>query len=99
MLGTGYACRVQISEIEPKIIEKTTYDFYILHIVDSLMALKLRCEEYGFECDFTLEGAESIELLEQLKTHFEEEHGIEYPIDAVIQMIQNRGYSLSSIKK
>ena len=63
------------------------------------MALKLRCEEYGFECDFALEGEESIELLEKLKAHFDEEHGIDYPIDAVIQMIQNRGYSLDSIKK
>ncbi len=88
-----------ISELGQQNIEKLAYDFYILQIVDSLMALKLRCEEYGFECDFALEGEESIELLEKLKTHFEEEHGIEYPIDAVIQMIQNRGYSLDSIKK
>ena len=63
------------------------------------MTLKLRCDEYGFECDFTLEGEKSIGLLEKLKAHFEEEHGIEYPIDAVIQMIQNRGHSLDSIKK
>ncbi len=63
------------------------------------MDFKLRCNEYGFECDFTLEGEKSIQLLEKLKAHFEEEHGIEYPIDAVIQMIVNRGYSLESIKK
>ncbi|MCH7758049.1 MAG: DUF1059 domain-containing protein [Thaumarchaeota archaeon] len=63
------------------------------------MDFKLRCSEYGFECDFTLEGEKSIQLLEKLKAHFEEEHGIEYPIDAVIQMIVNRGYSLESIKK
>jgi predicted small metal-binding protein len=63
------------------------------------MTLKLRCNEYGFECDFSLEGEKNIKLLEKLKTHFEEEHGIEYPIDAVIQMIVNRGHSLDSIKK
>jgi predicted small metal-binding protein len=63
------------------------------------MTLKLRCDEYGFECDFSLEGEKSLELLEKLRAHFEEEHGIEYPIDAVIQMIINRGYSLDSIKK
>lgn len=63
------------------------------------MTLKLRCEEYGFECDFTLEGEKSIELLETLRTHFEEEHGIEYSIESVIQMIQNRGHSLESLKK
>jgi len=63
------------------------------------MDFKLRCSEYGFECNFTLEGEKSIQLLEKLKAHFEEEHGIEYPIDAVIQMIVNRGHSLESIKK
>jgi len=64
-----------------------------------LMILKLRCAEYGFECDFSLEGEKNIELLEKLRAHFEEDHGIEYPIDAVIQMIVNRGHSLESIKK
>jgi len=63
------------------------------------MDFKLRCSEYGFECDFTLEGEKSIQLLEKLKAHFEEEHGIEYPINAVIQMIVNRAHSLESIKK
>ena len=63
------------------------------------MTLKLRCEEYGFECNFSLEGEKSLELLEKLRVHFEEAHGIEYPIDAVIQMIVNRGHSLDSIKK
>ena len=63
------------------------------------MTLKLRCDEYGFECDFSLEVEKSLELLEKLRVHFEEEHGIEYPIDAVIQMIVNRGHSLDSIKK
>jgi len=63
------------------------------------MTLKLRCEEYGFECDFSLEGEKSLELLEKLRIHFEEEHGIEYPMDAIIQMIVNRGHSLDSIRK
>lgn len=67
--------------------------------VPILMTLKLRCDEYGFECDFSLEGKKSLELLEKLRAHFEEKHGIEYPIDAVIQMIVNRGHSLDSIKK
>ena len=71
----------------------------MLFIVPILMTLKLRCDEYGFECDFTLEGEKNIGLLEKLRAHFEEEHGIEYPIDAVIQMIVNRGHSLESIKK
>jgi predicted small metal-binding protein len=71
----------------------------MLILVLILMTLKLRCDEYGFECNFFLEGEKSLELLEKLRVHFEEEHGIEYPIDAVIQMIVNRGHSLDSIKK
>jgi len=71
----------------------------MLIFVFFLMSLKLRCIEYGFECDFSLEGETSLELLEKLKVHFEEEHGIEYSMDAIIQMIVNRGHSLDSIKK
>ena len=37
------------------------------------MALKLRCGEYGFECDFSIEGEKSLELLEKLRAHFEED--------------------------
>ena len=63
------------------------------------MTLKLRCEDYGFECDFVLDEEKSIEQLEKLRNHFEEEHGIDYTIEAVTQMITNKGHSLESIKK
>ncbi len=63
------------------------------------MTLKLRCEDYGFECDFILDEEKSIEQLEKLRNHFEEEHGIDYTIEAVTQMITNKGHSLESIKK
>ncbi|HJJ22907.1 MAG TPA: DUF1059 domain-containing protein [Nitrosopumilus sp.] len=63
------------------------------------MNLKLRCEDYGFECEFALDEEKSIELIRKLREHFEEEHGIEYTIEAVTQMITNRGHSLESIKK
>ena len=63
------------------------------------MTLKLRCGDYGFECDFILDEEKSIEQLEKLRNHFEEEHGIDYAIEAVTQMITNKGHSLESIKK
>ncbi len=63
------------------------------------MNLKLRCVDYGFECEFTLDEEKSIALLKKLRDHFEEEHGIDYTIEAVTQMITNRGHSLESIKK
>ena len=63
------------------------------------MTLKLRCEDYGFECKFILNEEKSIKQLQKLRNHFEEEHGIDYTIEAVTQMITNKGHSLESIKK
>ena len=63
------------------------------------MTLKLRCEDYGFECDFVLEGEKSASLLEQIRKHFEDEHGIDYTTEAITQMVMNRGHSLDSIRK
>jgi len=63
------------------------------------MTLKLRCDDYGFECEFILDGEKTVGLIEKLRNHFEEEHGIDYTIEAVTQMIQNRGHSLESIRK
>jgi predicted small metal-binding protein len=63
------------------------------------MTLKLRCVDYGFECEFMLEEEKSIKQLEKLRDHFEEEHGIDYTIEAVTQMITNKGHSLESIKR
>ena len=63
------------------------------------MNLKLRCEDYGFECEFALDEENSLALIKKLRDHFEEEHGIDYTIEVVTQMITNRGHSLESIKK
>jgi predicted small metal-binding protein len=63
------------------------------------MTLKLRCDDYGFECEFVIDEAKSIATIEKLRNHFEEEHGIDYTVEAVTQMITNRGHSLESIRK
>ncbi len=63
------------------------------------MNLKLRCEDYGFECEFILDEEKTVGLIKKLRDHFEEEHGIDYTVEAVTQMITNRGHSLESIKK
>ncbi len=63
------------------------------------MTLKLRCEDYGFECEFVIDEEKSVALIKKLRNHFEEEHGIDYTMGAVTQMITNRGHSLESIKK
>ncbi len=73
--------------------------FIGLVVLQNQMTIKLRCEDYGFECDFVLDGAKNVSSLEQLRKHFEEEHGIDYTTEAITQMIMNRGHSLESIRK
>jgi len=62
------------------------------------MTIKLACIEYGFECDFVLEGKKSLSLVKKLRDHMESEHGIDYSVDAIIQMMVNMGHSRDSIR-
>ena len=63
------------------------------------MSIKLRCSDYGYECDLVLDEELTMSLIDKLRDHFEEEHGLDYTIEAVTHMITNRGHSLESIKK
>ena len=63
------------------------------------MSIKIRCSDYGYECDLALDEELTVGLIEKLRNHFEEEHGLDYTIEAVTLMITNRGHSLESIKK
>ncbi|HEX9846261.1 MAG TPA: DUF1059 domain-containing protein, partial [Candidatus Nitrosotenuis sp.] len=45
------------------------------------MTIELECSDYGFECNFKLEGQKSLSLLKKLRDHFEQEHGIDYSVD------------------
>jgi len=62
------------------------------------MTIELECSDYGFECSFKLEGQKSISLIKKLRDHFEQEHGIDYSVDAIIQMIVNKGHTRDSIR-
>ncbi|MEW6588417.1 MAG: DUF1059 domain-containing protein [Thermoproteota archaeon] len=62
------------------------------------MTIRLTCSDYGFECGFVLQGNESLTLIKKLQEHFEKEHGIDYSVDAIIQMLVNKGYTKESIK-
>ncbi len=73
------------------------YNFYMLNSKISQMTVKLECKDYGFDCKFVCEGQKNLSLIEQLRTHFQEEHGIEYSKDVVVQMLINRGHSRESI--
>jgi len=48
--------------------------------------IKLTCHDYGFECDFVSEG-EIEQVLEKFGQHTENEHGIDYSKEALMQII------------
>ena len=48
--------------------------------------VKLRCNDYGFVCDFEAEGDEE-HVITEFRLHTNEEHGIDYRKDAVKQFI------------
>ena len=47
---------------------------------------KLKCNDYGFECDFVAEG-EMESVIEDFRKHTDEEHGIDYSKEAVMQFL------------
>jgi predicted small metal-binding protein len=47
---------------------------------------KLKCIDYGFECDFEIEGTDE-KVIEDFRAHTEEVHGIDYSKEAVMQFI------------
>ncbi len=51
-----------------------------------VIMVKLRCNDYGFECDFEVEGDED-HVVAQFMQHSNEEHGIDYKKEAVKQFM------------
>lgn len=47
---------------------------------------KLTCNDYGFECDFVAEG-EMEAVIDNFRKHTDEEHGIDYSKEAVMQFL------------
>jgi len=56
-----------------------------LIIVNQGMA-KLKCNDYGFECDFVAEG-EMEDVIDKFRAHTDDEHGIDYSKEAVMQFL------------
>lgn len=54
-------------------------------IVNQGMA-KLKCNDYGFECDFVAEG-EMEDVIDKFRAHTDDEHGIDYSKEAVMQFL------------
>jgi len=50
------------------------------------MTIKLCCRDYGFECEFVAYG-EVDSVISQFGKHTDEEHGIEYTKEVLMQVI------------
>ena len=48
--------------------------------------VKLSCKNYGFECDFEVEG-EAPKVIEEFGKHTLDEHGIDYGKESLMQFI------------
>ncbi len=57
-----------------------------MYNINSQNMAKLKCSDYGFECDFVSEG-EIEEVIEVFGKHTDEEHGIDYSKEALMQFI------------
>lgn len=53
--------------------------------------VKLQCRDYGFDCDFSVEGSDAAALIEDFGKHTEQEHGIEYSKESLMQFIMRKG--------
>ena len=53
--------------------------------------VKLQCRDYGFECDFAVEGTDASKIIEDFGKHTAEEHGIEYSKESLMQFIMRKG--------
>ncbi len=65
--------------------EKFT-DWYKFSINFKLFMAKLQCRDYGFDCDFVVDG-EVESVITQFGKHTNDEHGIEYSKEALMQII------------
>ena len=53
--------------------------------------VKLQCKDYGFECNFSVEGNDISKIITDFGKHTEEEHGIEYSKESLMQFILRKG--------
>ena len=60
--------------------------------------VKFTCRDYGFDCDFVIEG-EATDVIDKYGAHSEEEHGIEYSKEALMQFILRKGWSNAFFEK
>ena len=50
----------------------------------------LICSDYGYECDFEVDGEDEL-VIPQFGEHVHEEHGIEYSWEILMKVILRKG--------
>ena len=51
---------------------------------------KLRCRDYGYECEFVSDGDDSQKVMDEFGKHCESEHGIDYSKEALMQFLMRQ---------
>ena len=58
-------------------------------ILRPFMTIKLACSDYGFECDYEIEGAVEKVIFDYWE-HMNNEHGIEYSKESILESIKRK---------
>ena len=53
--------------------------------------VKFTCRDYGFYCDFVTNSEDASSAISEYSKHSEEEHGIEYSKEVLMQFIMRKG--------
>ena len=67
-----------------------SHSLYAVNLTHFVLT-KLRCADYGFECNFEAEDNNIAALIEKFAKHTLDEHGIEYSKEALTQFILRLG--------
>jgi len=59
-----------------------------------VLAIKLSCRDYGFDCNFISEGDDISSVITKFGEHTDKEHGIEYSKESLMQFIIRKGVGL-----
>mgnify|MGYP003316784571 FL=1 len=54
------------------------------------MGIRLRCKDYGYDCDFVIESDDAEQVMKEFGKHSDEEHGIWYSDESLKQIVQNK---------
>ena len=59
--------------------------------IHTLVMVNLRCNDYGYECEYISEG-EIDEVVENYKEHMNNEHGIDYSKESILEFIKRKNH-------